>query len=68
MLKIEPFNPFNDLLSCNAFYKFGLNDREQRRQRVFVEKLCEYSAFEVCWGPDFRNDNFNFQDLLNEVV
>lgn len=26
-LKIEAFNPFNDLFSCNAFYKFGFDEQ-----------------------------------------
>ncbi len=26
-LKVEGFNPFNDLFSCNAFYKFGFDEQ-----------------------------------------
>ena len=47
---------------------WSYDDREQKKQKLFMEKLCEYPAFEVCWGSDFLNEHFNFQDLMNEIV
>ncbi len=49
-------------------FLWSYNDGEQEKQKVFMERLCNYPAFEVGWGPHFWNDNFNFQDLLNEII
>ncbi|MEA3280022.1 MAG: hypothetical protein U9Q38_05435 [Thermodesulfobacteriota bacterium] len=42
--------------------------KEQGRQKRFLEKLCDYPAFEVCWGRDLREDAFLFKEVLNEIV
>jgi len=49
-------------------FLWSYNEKEQGRQKVFVEKLCEYPAFEVCWGPEIWSEHFDFQDILNEIV
>ncbi len=41
---------------------------EKERQKNIIEKLCDYPAFEVYWGPDIFSKHFDFKGLLDEVV
>lgn len=41
---------------------------EKERQKNIIERLCDYPAFEVYWGPDIFEDHFDFKGLLDEVV
>ncbi len=42
-LKIEAFNPFNDLFSCNGFYKFGI---DEEGNYLFCNNLCNVGTSE----------------------
>lgn len=43
-------------------------DKEiQERQTIFLEKLCDYPAFEIFLGSDLRENFSLFEDALNEV-
>jgi len=41
---------------------------EKEGQKNIIEKLCDYPAFEVYWGPDIFKKQFDFKGLLDEVV
>ena len=44
-------------------------DRDiQERQKIFLEKLCGYPAFEVCWGRELFEDITVFREILDAVV
>ncbi len=47
---------------------WSYNRKEQERQKRLLEKLCDYPAFEVCWGQDLRGDSSLFREMLNEIV
>ncbi|MBN2059577.1 MAG: hypothetical protein JW882_04085 [Deltaproteobacteria bacterium] len=41
---------------------------EQKRQKRFVEKMCNYPAYEVYWNSDMFTDAAPFRVILDEII
>ncbi|MFC1867711.1 hypothetical protein ACFL0H_06215 [Thermodesulfobacteriota bacterium] len=41
---------------------------EQKRQKRFVEKMCDYPAYEVYWNSDMFGDIAPFKGILDEII
>ena len=41
---------------------------EQKPQKLFVERLCHYQAYEVSWGSRLFHDHTLFKRMLDEIV
>jgi hypothetical protein len=41
---------------------------EQKRQKRFVEKMCDYPAYKVYWNSDMFRDDYRLRELLDGIV
>ncbi len=49
-------------------FLWSYNKLEQKRQKHFIEKLCDYPAYEVYWGSKLFHDHTLFRVILDEIV
>ena len=47
---------------------WSLDPDEQGFQKTFLEKLCDYPAFEICWGPELHKKPSLFRKVLDEII
>jgi len=54
-IKIEAFNPFNDLFSCNGFYKFGI---DEEGNYFFCINLCNVGT---------KDENYKGRECMGNI-
>ena len=47
---------------------WSYNGNEQKKQKRFLERMCDYPAYEVYWGPELFQDDAVFRNILDEIM
>jgi len=47
---------------------WSYSGNEQARQKRFLERMCDYPAYEVYWGPELFQDDAIFRNILDEIM
>lgn len=49
-------------------FLWSYDRRAQKMQKYLLEKLCDYPAFELCWGVDLKENDLRFRKVLDEII
>lgn len=49
-------------------FLWAYDKKIQAQQKRFLERLCDYSAFEVYWDKELFDDIFIFRKILDEII
>jgi hypothetical protein len=42
--------------------------KEQKKQKRFLERMCDYPAYEVYWNSRLFQDDAFFRKMLDEIM